>query len=141
VSPPTPDGGPDGAPASHWRNAVFQPETLLRALGLFYLLGGAVVGFGGLMVRSVLDPLVDGDEGVSSGAAYALTAAQVGLLALSLVTGAGLRRLRPWAYFPAIGLSLLSLAAPPVGTLMGAFGLFALLRPAGRAALGRPVHK
>lgn len=100
-----------------------------------------MVGFGGLMVRSVLDPLVDGDEGVSSGAAYALTGAQVGLLALSLITGAGLRRLRPWAYFPAIGLSLLSLAAPPVGTLMGAFGLFALLRPAGRAALGRPIRK
>jgi hypothetical protein len=44
-----------------------------------------------------------------------------------IITGIGLLRLRPWARIIGIVLSILSLMAIPLGTLVGIYGLWVLL--------------
>jgi hypothetical protein len=111
--------------------------THVKVLGVLHIALSAI----GLLVAIVLMIAVGGAAGIvgASGdpdAQYAIpiigiagTTLIVLTLALSLpslVVGIGLFRFRPWARVFGIVLSILDLVLVPLGTVVGAYGLFVL---------------
>lgn len=96
---------------------------LLAALFLFFTLGG-VAGIVGATAEpqdaAIAIPIL--------GLAGATLAAFLTVFALpSLITGYGLLHYKPWARVVGIVLSAFSLINIPIGTIIGAYGLWVLL--------------
>ena len=101
-----------------WAFIVYSGLMLLLAIGLFLIISGAGVLSGDRQAM-----LVTGAVGTFIGAL---------LLILSLpglITGFGLLKFRPWSRILGIVLSALHLLSIPIGTALGAYGLWVLLNP------------
>ncbi len=107
-------------------------EASLKAVGLLYLLGGALNAIGALsmLVAAAAGGNVQGRDGVI------LLTLFLGLMsALALWAGWGLRTLKPKGRIPALLVSGLGLLAFPVGTLINAYVLWLLLSKKGSLIL------
>jgi hypothetical protein len=62
----------------------------------------------------------------------------VAFAALSVATGRGLRRARPWARTAGLALAVVNLFIPPFGTALGAYACWVLLQQDARGMFGRP---
>jgi hypothetical protein len=108
----------------------------LKILGWLYAASGGVT----LLVAAVIGTLL-GAVGVASAAAAVgivgfVVALIVGVIALpSLICGWGLLNYKPWARTLGIVLSVLQLPSFPVGTALGAYGLWVLLNDESRRML------
>jgi hypothetical protein len=114
-------------------------QTHVKVLGILYLvvsalslLGAAflllVMGGAAGIVGAAADPQDAAIAIPVLGIAGTALAMFLGVFALpGLLTGYGLLNYRPWARILGIVLSALSLINIPVGTLMGAYGLWVLL--------------
>lgn len=120
-------------------------ETHVKALAVLFLVLGAC----GLLAAVVLGFIFSGlvtVVGTSGPPDAAVAAPVIGLTGMTLVAllvvlsvptvviGAGLLQLRPWARTGGIVVSILQLVWFPIGTLLGAYGLWVLLS-AGSAPL------
>jgi hypothetical protein len=94
---------------------------LLFAILLVVVLGGAagIVGASGDPDAHVAIPII----GITGTALVVFT---VALSLPGIVVGIGLLRFRPWARILGIVLSIFDLIWVPVGTIVGAYGLFVL---------------
>ena len=114
-------------------------DTHVKVLGVVYLAVGAcmllaaaflVVTMGGVagIVRATADPH-DANIAVPilglAGTAFVMFLAVLGLP--SVITGYGLLKFRPWSRILGIVLSAASLINIPIGTAVGAYGLWILL--------------
>jgi hypothetical protein len=102
---------------------VFGALLLLAALGMMAVFGGAagIVGTG-----------ADAEDAAIAVPIIGLTGTLVTIFFLvlaipGLVTGFGLLALKPWARIAGIVLSALNLIHIPIGTILGAYGLWVLL--------------
>lgn len=114
-------------------------QTHVKVLGVVYLAFGACM----LMVALFLVLAVGGAAGIVGataerqdaaiaipilGIAGTALAAFLSAFALpSLITGYGLLNFKPWARIVGVVLSAISLIHIPIGTLVGAYGLWVLL--------------
>jgi hypothetical protein len=114
-------------------------QTHVKVLGVIYLAVGGLL----LVLALFLAVTVGGVAGIVGatatpedaaiaipvlGFAGTALAAFFGLFALpSLITGYGLINYRPWARVVGIVLSAISLINIPIGTIVGAYGLWVLL--------------
>jgi hypothetical protein len=127
-------------------------ETHVKVLGILYLLFGVVclvlavflmVVMGG--TAGIVGASADAEEAAIAipvlGIAGTALVALFGIFALpGLLTGYGLLTYRPWGRILGIVLSALNLINIPVGTLLGAYGLWVLLsKDTERLFDGRPV--
>jgi len=112
-------------------------ETHVKVLGILNIVCGVaglafalflVVVFGGVSAVIAADGDPDAATAISIlGATGAFTVAFVTILSLpGIVVGWGLYRRRAWSRIAAIVLSVLSLVAFPIGTLLGVYGLWVL---------------
>lgn len=102
---------------------VVSAFSLLMAAFLLLVMGGAAG-----IVGASADPEAAAIAIPVLGITGATLAAFLGIFALpGLFTGYGLLNFKPWARVLGIVLSALSLINIPVGTLMGAYGLWVLL--------------
>ena len=110
------------------------------AMGCFGLLIAAIVFLVAGSVGGLLQ-MVDADlviPGAIIGIVATLIVGFILFLSLPLVIGGwGLLELRPWSRVLMIVLSALNLLHPPIGTMVGIYGLWVLLQPQ-TEALFRP---
>src|SRR5262249_848514 len=103
------------------------PQILMRGLWLFAALLLTVVFAGGLSAMGFSgDPDAHTAMPIVGFVGTAIVALLVVMSLPGILTGIGLIRLRPWARIVGIVLSVLSLMAVPVGTLVGIYGLWVL---------------
>jgi hypothetical protein len=112
-------------------------ETHVKVLGVLQIALGAM-GLFGAGVLMLLFGGVAGIVGANANADAAIAMPIIGITGAALVTfltvlslpsvivGIGLLRLRPWARIGGIVISILSLMAIPLGTIVGAYGLWVL---------------
>ncbi len=108
------------------RKAHISTEASIKAVGLLYLLGGALIGFSSLAMLA--------GAGFSGGGA-SMMAMSLGLLALALLQGATgwwLREFKHWARILATIESAIGLLGFPFGTLINAYILYLLWSRKGR---------
>ena len=113
------------------------------ALHVLYVIGGLAV----LMLGSAGAAMIAAAGGHSLMPLAAMIAGGGWIVALVLlvvglpgtVIGWGLAHQSGWARIPGIILSILSLPAPPIGTIVGIYGLVVLFNPASEACLDRRV--
>ena len=100
---------------------AFSAIGLVFAIVLLLVLGGTVglVGASGDADAQFAIPVI----GITGMALVALT---VALSVPGLVVGIGLLKFRPWARILGIVLSIFDLIWVPLGTVIGAYGLFVL---------------
>jgi len=96
-------------------------EASVKSIGLLYFLGAAFL----------LLAAVGFTAAPSARSGLAIAALFVGLAALQIWTGVGLRRLRPWARIPSGILSGVGLLAFPIGTLINGYILYLLFSKKG----------
>jgi hypothetical protein len=121
--------------------------THIKVLGIIHIVFG-VFGLALAFLVLVLFGGIAGLVGVSGEEGALVAAPVVGIIGtllflvmavLSLpgiVAGVGLLRFRPWARILAIIVSAVHLLNIPLGTLLGVYGLWALLNPEGEALFG-----
>jgi len=114
-------------------------QTHVKVLGVLYLTVGGLmlvlalflaVTMGG--VAGIVGATAEPEDAAIAipvlGFAGTALAAFFGLFALpSLITGYGLLNFKPWSRIVGIVLSAISLILVPVGTIIGAYGLWVLL--------------
>jgi hypothetical protein len=114
-------------------------QTHVKVLGVVYLAVGAFMLIGALFLALTMGS-VAGIVGATAepqdaaiaipvlGLAGTALAAMLGIFALpSLITGYGLLYFKPWSRIVGIVLSAVSLINIPLGTVVGAYGLWVLL--------------
>lgn len=111
----------------------------VKVLGILNIIGGAMGVCSALLMLLVFG-LSAGAIAVDADADAVIAIPIIGLtgatlvsvlLAISLpgiVIGVGLIRFRPWARMAGIVLAIVSLSVVPFGTVVGAYGLWVLLR-------------
>jgi hypothetical protein len=111
----------------------------VKILGILHIVFGALGVLGALVVLAIFGGLSAlaglSDHGPAGWTAVPVLGAIGGfvsilILALSLpgfIIGIGLVQFRSWARIPAIILSALDLLSVPIGTALGAYGLWVLL--------------
>ena len=109
---------------------------LLGALIVFFVLGG-VSGF----LRNAPD--IDSDTRMAA-PILAMISVFVPILIAALsapgiVVGIGLTQFRPWARVWGIVMSALDLLSIPIGTILGVYGLWVLLKPETEALFRAPA--
>ena len=104
------------------RKAHLGHEASIKAVGVLYYLGGALMTIAGL-VGAVGAPKADG-------VALLLFIGAFGVAQLAV--GYGVRSLRPWGRVVAIILSVIGLIGFPIGTLISAYILYLFLSKKGR---------
>ena len=104
---------------------------LLSALAVLVFFGG-VAGLVGVAATSEPDAAIAAP--ILGVIAIVVFTVLVVLSLPGLVVGVGLLKLQPWARVGAIILSALNLLNVPIGTLLGAYGLWVLLSAEGEAA-------
>lgn len=114
-------------------------QTHVRVLGVVYLaVGGLMLALALFLlltmggIAGIVGAAADPDEARIAipvlGFAGTALAAFLGMFALpSLITGYGLLNFKPWARIVGIVLSAFSLIVIPIGTIVGAYGLWVLL--------------
>ena len=114
-------------------------QTHVRVLGVIYLAFGALMLLAALFLAVTLGGVagIVGATAEPEDAAIAIPvlgfagtalAGFLGIFSLpSLITGYGLMNFRPWARIVGIVLSAISLINIPIGTIVGAYGLWVLL--------------
>jgi hypothetical protein len=110
------------------RRAHIKHEASIRAVGFLYLLSGAFLALGGTGLLVATSAVLRDERSM-------LAVLGVGYLAgaaVSIVTGIGIRRLRPWARIVSIVLSAIGLLGFPVGTLIHGYILYLMLAAKGR---------
>jgi hypothetical protein len=116
-------------------------HIVLGALGILGAVAVLVV-FGGIAGIVGLASNHDPDALVAIpvlGIVGAVIAIFVLLLSLpGLIAGVGLLKFQPWARILAIVLSALNLLNVPIGTALGVYGFWVLLRPETEALFQRP---
>lgn len=103
---------------------VFGAFYLLAAFGIMAIFGGAA---------GIVGVAAEGDEAAIAVPIIGLTGSLVTIFLLvlavpGLVVGFGLLSMRPWARIAGIVLSALNLIHIPIGTILGAYGLWVLLQ-------------
>lgn len=114
-------------------------QTHVKVLGVVYLAVGACMLLGAVFLALTMGS-VAGIVGATAepqdaavaipilGLAGTALAAMLGIFALpSLITGYGLLYYKPWSRIVGIVLSAVSLINIPLGTVVGAYGLWVLL--------------
>jgi hypothetical protein len=114
-------------------------QTHVKVLGVIYLAVGGLMLLGALFllitmggVAGIVGASADPEDAALAipvlGFAGTALALFLGVFALpSLVTGYGLINYKPWARIVGIILSAISLINIPIGTIIGAYGLWVLL--------------
>jgi hypothetical protein len=114
-------------------------QTHVKVLGVIYLAVGGLMLLGALFllltmggVAGIVGASADPEDAAIAipvlGLAGTALALFLGVFALpSLVTGYGLINYKPWARIVGIILSAISLINIPIGTIIGAYGLWVLL--------------
>jgi hypothetical protein len=114
-------------------------QTHVKVLGVIYLAVGGLMLLGALFllltmggVAGIVGASADPEDAAIAipvlGFAGTALALFLGVFALpSLVTGYGLINYKPWARIVGIILSAISLINIPIGTIIGAYGLWVLL--------------
>jgi hypothetical protein len=108
----------------------------IRILALIHAVIGGLALFGGLVVIAVI-ALPPQSEGAKATLYYVLPLylmLSAGVFAPQFAAGAGLLARQGWARWLMVGVSAQWLFAFPLGTPLGAFGLWALLRPSASSA-------
>ena len=115
-------------------------------MGALGLIGGLVVAtvIGGVAAFSATPWLHSIETDAVPGPLFVVIALGVLFLAVilsvpSLIVGIGLVLLKPWSRIPAVILSGFHLLNFPLGTALGAYGLWALLSPEGEAVFRTPL--
>jgi len=109
-----------------WLNVVLGCLGLLAALIVFLVFGG-LAGIVGIAAHD--DPDAVRVAVPILGALGTIIPVIVALLSLpGVIVGAGLIQFRPWARILGIILSALNLLNVPLGTILGAYGLWVLLQ-------------
>jgi hypothetical protein len=106
--------------------------VIYLAVGGLMLCGALFLGLGSGLAAGIVGASANPDDAAIAipilGIAGTALAVFLGLFALpSLITGYGLLQLRPWARIIGIILSAISLINIPIGTIVGAYGLWVLL--------------
>lgn len=114
------------------RRAHVRHERQLKAVGVLYLFGGALMALASIPLMFASADLDGGEEGWALG----LAALYAGMGIGSLVVGVGFLRLRPWVRVPGAVLSTLGLLAVPIGTLINGWILYLMFCARGRTVLG-----
>jgi len=110
--------------------------TNIKILGWVHIvLSGLLLAFGLVLCVALL---ASGDKESRAGAMILpmFATMAVWLLIPGLVGGIGLLYLQSWARILIIVLSLMHVFLFPIGTVLGGFGLWILLRPEAKAAFG-----
>lgn len=114
-------------------------QTHVKVLGVIYLAFGALMLLAALFlavtlggVAGIVGATAEPDDAAIAipvlGFAGTALAGFLGLFSLpSLITGYGLLNFKPWARIVGIVLSAISLINIPIGTIIGAYGLWVLL--------------
>jgi hypothetical protein len=114
-------------------------QTHVKVLGVIYLATGGLMLLGALFllltmggVAGIVGASADPEDAAIAipvlGFAGTALAAFLGVFSLpSLITGYGLLNYKPWARIVGIILSAISLPGFPIGTIIGAYGLWVLL--------------
>jgi hypothetical protein len=114
-------------------------QTHVKVLGVIYLAFGALMLLAALFLAVTLGGVagIVGATAEPEDAAIAIPvlgfagtalAGFLGIFSLpSLITGYGLMNFKPWARIVGIVLSAISLINIPIGTIVGAYGLWVLL--------------
>jgi hypothetical protein len=118
--------------------------VIYLAVGGLMLCGALFLGLGSGVAAGIVGASADPDDAAIAipilGFAGTALAAFLGLFALpSLITGYGLLYYRPWARIVGIILSAISLINIPVGTIVGAYGLWVLLNKDTERLFNHPV--
>jgi hypothetical protein len=106
--------------------------VIYLAVGGLMLCGALFLGLGSGVAAGIVGASADAEDAAVAipilGFAGTALAVFLGLFALpSLITGYGLLQYRPWARIVGIVLSAISLINIPIGTIIGAYGLWVLL--------------
>jgi hypothetical protein len=114
-------------------------QTHVKVLGVIYLAFGALMLLAALFlavtlggVAGIVGATAEPDDAAIAipvlGFAGTALAGFLGIFSLpSLITGYGLINFKPWARIVGIVLSAISLINIPIGTIIGAYGLWVLL--------------
>jgi hypothetical protein len=118
--------------------------VIYLAVGGLMLCGALFLGLGSGVAAGIVGASADPDDAAIAipilGFAGTALAVFLGLFALpSLITGYGLLYYRPWARIVGIVLSAISLINIPVGTIVGAYGLWVLLNKDTERLFNNPV--
>jgi hypothetical protein len=106
--------------------------VIYLAVGGLMLCGALFLGLGSGVAAGIVGASADPEDAAIAipilGIAGTALAAFLGIFALpSLITGYGLLYYKPWARIVGIVLSAISLINIPIGTIVGAYGLWVLL--------------
>lgn len=128
-------------------------HTLTRAFAALLWISGALLAIGGLtlllagrpsVLTDWINPVTDaGATGLAFAGAAAITTGIIMLLfgLLYIGIGYGLWTMRPWARIAALVISIISLFAFPLGTLLGIIGIWMFgFDPGVKAMFHDPVH-
>ena len=111
-------------------------EAHVKILGVLYIAIGAL----GVAASLVLLGVFGGIAGISRGGGHSEAAPVMGLIgfalmlvilaisAPSIIAGVGLLKFQPWARILTLILSALHLFSIPIGTALGIYGLWVLLK-------------
>jgi hypothetical protein len=118
--------------------------VIYLAVGGLMLCGALFLGLGSGVAAGIVGASADPDDAAIAipilGFAGTALAVFLGLFALpSLITGYGLLYYKPWARIVGIILSAISLINIPVGTIVGAYGLWVLLNKDTERLFNNPV--
>jgi hypothetical protein len=118
--------------------------VIYLAVGGLMLCGALFLGLGSGVAAGIVGAAADPDDAAIAipilGFAGTALAVFLGLFALpSLITGYGLLYYKPWARILGIILSAISLINIPIGTIVGAYGLWVLLNKDTERLFNNPV--
>ena len=118
--------------------------VIYLAVGGLMLCGALFLGLGSGVAAGIVGASADPDDAAIAipilGFAGTALAVFLGLFALpSLITGYGLLYYKPWARIVGIILSAISLINIPIGTIVGAYGLWVLLNKDTERLFTNPV--
>lgn len=126
-------GAPELIPlsdAERVRNTHIDHEAAIRSIGVLYILTGTIL----LAPIASLPLAVNAEPDAATD--FLIGGALIGTMAgVYLALGFGVRRLAVWSRVPTCLLSLLSLLAFPLGTLLGGYVLYLFLCEKGRFVL------
>lgn len=106
--------------------------VIYLAIGGLMLCGALFLGLGSGVAAGIVGASADAEDAAIAipilGFAGTALAVALGLFAVpSLLTGYGLLNFQPWSRIVGIILSAISLINIPIGTIIGAYGLWVLL--------------
>lgn len=126
-----------GGASEEIRKEHLKHEASIRSVGFLYLLGGvfSALGAAGMLVASITSRSALGGFPIIVGIIY------LGLAALLLTCGMGVRKLKPWARTGSIILSCIGLLGIPVGTLINGYILYLLLSKKGKTVFSEDYKR